>query len=77
MSEFHVCRFDSTSDIKGLDLTYENIKARVLEIGRFSVFEASDSPKRAVIFNQLMRDPDIEKIDMGYPWVGVKRQEGE
>lgn len=72
----HICRFDSgAGDLRGKQLTYENIKRLVLEDGRFSVFEATASPKRARIYERLCRDPEIEIVEMPFPWTGVKRRD--
>jgi hypothetical protein len=71
---WHIDRFDSTEHLRGKERTYENIKAAALAAGRFSTFEASANPKNAAIFTRLMRDPDVEKVEMGYPWIGVRRR---
>ena len=70
----HIDRFDSTEHLVGKQRTYENIKEAALRAGRFSCFEASANPKNARLFTRLMRDPDIEGVEMQYPWVGVKRR---
>ena len=62
MSLWHVDRFDSTLDIPKKQRTYERVKARVLEAGRFSAFEASDD---AGNFNRLCRDPEVQTFDLG------------
>ena len=64
-------RFDTTLDLTGKQLTYANVKARVLEAGRFSTFEASHSRKHAAIFDDLARDPDVIVTPVGYPWISV------
>jgi hypothetical protein len=69
-----VCCFDETLDIRGKKRTYEVIKARVLEAGRFSVFEATATPRDARLFDRLVRDPEIETFDKGFPWTGVRRR---
>ena len=69
---WHICSFGSTDDLKGKKLTYENVKKIVLEVGRFSVFEASATMKHANIFTKLCKDPELEIIQMGFPWTGVK-----
>jgi hypothetical protein len=71
---FHICSFDSTGDLKGKKLTYEAVKAIVLEVGRFSVFEATATNKHASIFTRLCKDPELETFDMGYPWTGIRRK---
>jgi hypothetical protein len=67
-----VDRFSSADDIPKKERTYERVKAAVLKAGRFSCFEASED---AINFNRLHRDPELEIIDLGYPWVGVKMKE--
>jgi hypothetical protein len=75
MRQVHICRFDSAEHLRGRARSYESVKAAVLEAGRFSIFEATSSPKNAMLFTQLMRDPEIEHVEMGYPWQGVKRRQ--
>ncbi len=72
---FHICRFDSTEHLVGKQRTYENIKTAALAAGRFSTFEASSSSKNAALFTRLMRDPEIERVELEYPWVGLKRRQ--
>lgn len=69
-----VDRFDSASHITGKKRTYEAVKAAVLEAGMFSTFEASDNQRDAVLFMRLMKDPEIEVFEMGFPWHGVRRR---
>jgi hypothetical protein len=71
----HIDRFDSADDIRGKQRTYEAVKARILNIGRFSCFEASQDRKSADIFTRLCRDPEIEVVEMGYPWTGIRRKQ--
>lgn len=77
----HIDRFDSVEHLfasrpgrKRKRPTYEELKEAVLKAGRFSCFEASVEG-RGDMFTRLMQDPDIEKVEMGYPWIGVKRRE--
>ena len=70
----HICSFDSTGDLRGKKLTYDVVKAIVLEVGRFSVFEATATSRHATIFTKLCKDPELETFDMGYPWTGVRRK---
>ena len=72
MNKACVDRFESTMDMKK-NLTYESVKARVLEIGRYSVFEATASDTRAGIFNSLCHDPELVCTPVGYPWVKVEK----
>ena len=71
----HIDRFDSTTHIAGKKRTYETVKEAALAAGRFSVFEATDGKKNQQWFTELLRDPDVEHVEMGYPWVGVRRRE--
>lgn len=66
-------RFDTAEHLRGGARTYEAVKATVLKAGRFSTFEASDDP---VTFQRLMSDRDVEKVEMEYPWVGVRGKVG-
>lgn len=76
-STMHVCRFDSTLDIPKKKRTYETVKARVLEAGRLSIFEATENPRDVWRFEQLERDPEIEvfREGMAFPWIGVRKRE--
>ena len=72
---FHVDRFDTTMDIPPRKRSYEAIKARVLEAGRFSVFEATDNPRNAWLFTKLHRDDELVcDHTKEYPWVYVTRK---
>ena len=53
--------------------TYAELKAAVLEAGRFSVFEATETPKAARFYTRLCKDPDIETFKLGFPWTGVRQ----
>jgi len=64
-------RFDTVSDLRGKDRTYENIKAAVLEAGRFSCFDV-ETDKDGRLFTKLCKDPEIEVVHLGYPWTGVR-----
>jgi hypothetical protein len=80
----HICRFDSTLDLferpRGrrdwVRPTYEEIKARVLEAGRFSIFEATYNQRTIAFFTRLGRDPEVVCITegVGYPWIRVERK---
>lgn len=72
MSEIHVCRFDSTLGLK--KPTYEAVKARVLEAGRYSCFEASANARLMGIFARLERDPELVCTTAGFPWTRVERK---
>ena len=70
MKNFTVCRFGTILDIPVKKQTYETIKARVLEAGRFSCFEPTR--KTAWIFNTICQEPDLEIMNLGFPWTGVR-----
>lgn len=55
-------------------LTYETFRAKVLEAGEFSVFEATETPRRAALFEQLHHDPSIVCEPIGFPWTKVTRR---
>lgn len=73
MSVIFLDSFDTVSDLRGKNRTYENIKAAVLAAGRFSCFDV-ETEKDGIMFTKLCRDPEIETFDMGYPWTGVRRR---
>ncbi len=73
MSVVFLDSFDTVSDLRGKNRTYENIKAAVLAAGRFSCFDV-ETEKDGIMFTELCRDPEIETFDMGYPWTGVRRR---
>lgn len=71
----HLCRFDSAEHLVGKKRTYAAVKEAVLSAGRYSIFEATDSPRNAGLFNDLDRDPELERFRLPYPWIGIKRKE--
>jgi hypothetical protein len=76
MTKAIFCRFDSVSDLRGKQRTYENVKAAVLKAGRFSCFDVQ-TQKDAKIFTALCRDPELEVINLQYPWTSVVRKEAQ
>lgn len=74
MTPPYVCMFDSTGDLVGRKRTYRAIKARVLEAGKFSVFEAANSMQDARLFMRLEKDPEVEIFKLPFPWCGVRRR---
>ena len=70
-----VCSFQSAPDVTSRT-TYGVLRAAVLKAGRFSVFEATATPRAARLFTQLCQDPTLETSDMGYPWTGVREKSG-
>jgi hypothetical protein len=65
--------FDTVSDLRGKNRTYENIKAAVLTAGKFSCFDV-ETEKDGRMFTDLCSDPEVEIFDMSYPWTGVRRR---
>jgi hypothetical protein len=73
MRALHICRFDSAGDLKGRSLTYDNVKRLVLAAGRFSIFEATETTKRAEIYTRLNHDPELVTDNTcPYPWIKVR-----
>lgn len=70
-----ICRFDTTSQLTGKKHTYATVKAAALEAGRFSVFEATATPRDAKLFTRLCADPEVETFQLGFPWTGVRCRE--
>jgi hypothetical protein len=74
----HICRFDSVLDMftqrrRGqAKPTYNEIKAAVLKIGRYSSFEASYNKETISFFTRLDRDPNVVSERAGFPWIKVK-----
>lgn len=69
-----VDRFDSTSDIPRRRRTYGVIKQRVVDAGRFSIFEATADDLNARLFTQLHDDTELVLDNTrGYPWIYVRR----
>jgi len=66
-----------TMELRGRALTYEALKARVLAAGRFSVFEATATETRARLFTRLERDPDVVRVQLDFPWIGIRRRDLE
>jgi len=69
-TRFRVCSFDSGVKVTKRT-TYEDFREQMLMVGRFSEWEASEHP---TLYMRLMRDPIVEKVEMGFPWTGVKRR---
>lgn len=66
-------RFDSVSELRGKNRTYENIKKAVLKAGRFSVFDV-ETNRDGVLFTRLCEDPEIELCGGEYPWTNVRKK---
>jgi len=76
MEKIFLDRFDSVSQLHGKQRTYENIKAAVLKAGRFSCFDVQ-TQKDMLMFIALCRDPELEVVNLRYPWTSVKKREVE
>lgn len=74
----HICSFEAVEHLRESTLAYEELKAAVLRAGRFSVFEASATSKRARLFTRLCSDPEIitDKDSVGFPWTLVRSRRG-
>ena len=70
----HICSFQA-GDTVTRKTKYEDLKAQILKAGRFSVFEASNSPRSAGMFDRLCSDPEIVTSELGFPWTSVKLRE--
>ena len=68
-------RFDSVSELRGKERTYDNIKRLVLKRSRFSVFDV-ETRKDGVLFTRLCEDPEIEIYKKAYPWTYVRKITG-
>ena len=82
---FVVCSFGSTDEIPGLqgkrrlygaaaERVYAALKATVLAAGRFSCFEATSSMRAAHMFTRLCEDPDLEVVELPFPWTGIRKR---
>lgn len=72
----HVCVF-SAVELKSKRPKYETLKAAVLKAGRFSCFEAAETPYLAGLYTRLCRDPDLLVTNEQFPWTKVKAKTGE
>lgn len=66
----NLCSF-SAVDPPPLRRGYGAFRDAVLEAGRFSVFEATESEKRARLYSRLARDPAVRLIPQTFPWTKV------
>lgn len=69
----HICSFESVPDVTR-KTTYEELRAAVLKAGRFSVFEATATPRAAALFTRLCRDSTIETTPKQFPWTEVREK---
>ncbi len=73
-SSVHVCHFSSADHLRGRARTYEAVRAAVVKAGRYSVFEATETPANAALFTRLDKDPTLERFELSYPWIGVRER---
>jgi hypothetical protein len=71
----HICCFEAVgfkAPRKG-PVDYAAFRAAVLKAGRFSVFEASESPRLSRLYNRLEFDPELKltRERLGFPWIEV------
>ena len=66
--------FDTAGHLAGRKRTYKTIKAAALDAGRYSVFEATADLKSARMFMKLDKDPEVERYELAFPWIGVRRK---
>lgn len=69
----HICSFQSAPAVTR-KTTYEELRAAVLEAGRFSTFEATDNQHAAKLFSRLSRDQSLELTPRGFPWTEVRER---
>lgn len=69
----HICSFEACPKVTART-KYHDWREQVLQAGRFSVFEATQSALAARMFNRLCRDPEIETEPIGFPWTLVRRK---
>jgi hypothetical protein len=70
----HICMGDQINYPR--KYTYQGWKDAVLKAGRFSVFEATATSRKALFFDTLCKDHDVE-VDIesvGFPWTKVSRR---
>ena len=70
----HICLLQSGPDVTRRT-RYEDFREAVLRAGRFSVFEATEAPRAARLYDRLCADPEVEVVLQGFPWTGVRKRE--
>lgn len=65
------CSFEAV-DAPPVRAGYAAFREAVLKAGRFSVFEATQSARRAKLYERLSRDPEIALLPDGFPWTRVR-----
>lgn len=70
----HICSFEAVELTAADKRDYEAFKRAVLLAGRFSVFEATETPQLANLYTRLCRDPEIvtDHTIYGFPWTDVR-----
>jgi hypothetical protein len=69
--DIHTCSF-SDVELTSKRPTYEALKAAVLKAGRFSCFEASETPYLGRLYTRLCRDPELVMTQLPFPWTKVE-----
>jgi hypothetical protein len=69
-----ICSFEAVDWPRRRRLTYASCKRAVLKAGRFSVFEATETKRRADLMTRLAKDPRIVMTPVGFPWTKVSRR---
>jgi hypothetical protein len=56
---------------------YKDLKRAVLRAGRFSIFEATATPRSCRMYTRLNHDPDliVDPEKMTFPWIAVAKKE--
>lgn len=68
----HVCSFDAVEKNCNARTKYEDLRAAVLEAGRFSVFEATKNQFAAKLYGRLHTDPTVVLTIVAFPWTEVR-----
>lgn len=72
----YAIRIDKFSAVDATDeqlASYEKFRDAALRVGRFSVFEATESERSATMFDRLCRDPQVAVVPTGsFPWTHVR-----
>lgn len=77
MSQHYRIYIDTFEEVdwpRGRKLTYASAKRAVLAAGRFSVFEATETKRRAELLTRMAKDPRIVMTKVGFPWTKVERK---
>lgn len=70
----HICSFEAGPKVTR-KTQYHEFRAAVLKAGKFSAFEATESPRAAALYDQLCRDKTVITEPVGFPWTKVREAE--